>query len=111
MVCRSKTCASSEVAQFDIHRTARRQSLVVDCQSDLLDHIDTRFVIPLVPLSTGPSASGHLNPIVMHDDESYLLLTQTASAVNKRDLGPVVGSLEGQRLEIIRAIDVLIGGV
>jgi toxin CcdB len=99
------------VAQFNIHRLGRRDRLAVDCQSDLLDHIQTRFVIPLIPIADAPPATGYLNPVVQHDGQSYMLLTQTASAVDKRDLGARVGSLESRRLEIIRAIDVLITGV
>lgn len=99
------------MSQFDIHRLARHRRLVVDCQSDLLDHIETRFVIPLIPIADAPSPTGHLNPVVSYDNREYMLLTQTASAVNKRDLGPALGSLEACRLEIVRAIDLLITGV
>ncbi len=99
------------VAQFDIHRLANGPGLVVDCQSDIHDHIATRFVIPLIPLAVAPAQSGHLTPVFRHNDESYLLLTQTAASVDRRDLGPVVGSLATEYLAIVRAIDVLIGGV
>jgi len=84
---------------------------VVDCQSGLLDHIATRFVIPLIPIAEAPSPTGHLNPTVAHDGQSYMLLTQTAASVDKRDLGPPLGSLEDRRLDIVRAIDILITGV
>ena len=84
---------------------------MVDCQSNLLDHIDTRFVIPLIPIADAPLPTGRLNPVVAHDGQSYLLLTQTASAVNKRDLGPPLGSLEPLRDDIVRALDVLVTGV
>lgn len=84
---------------------------MVDCQTDLLAHIATRFVIPLIPIAEAPSPTVHLNPIVSYDDQPYMLLTQTAASVDKRDLGPPLGSLEDRRLDIIGAIDVLITGV
>jgi hypothetical protein len=41
----------------------------------------------------------------------YVMLTQAAAAVRKRDLGAVVTSLADRSFEITGALDVLISGV
>jgi toxin CcdB len=98
------------MAQFDVHQFARGR-LVVNCQSDLLDRLDTRFIVPLVERSEAPPIAHRLNPIFDIDGTEYVMLTQTAAAVRTRELGAVVGSLAERSFEITGALDVLISGV
>ena len=97
------------MAQFDIHRVG--DGLVVDCQSDLLSHIVSRLVVPLTPLSRAPAPARRLNPVFEIDDATYVMITESASAVPTRQLGPVIGSLAERAVEITGALDVLISGV
>ena len=99
------------MAQFDVHRLANASALVVDCQSNLLDHIDSRFVVPLLPLAASPPPARRLNPVFEIDGEDYVMLTQAASAVRRRELGAIIASLDARRLEITNALDLLISGV
>lgn len=85
--------------------------LVVNCQSDLLDHIDSRFVVPLLPANQSPIPAKRLNPQFELNGETYILLTQSASAVARRELGPVVASLAEHDREILNALDFLLTGV
>ena len=85
--------------------------LVIDCQSSLLDRIDSRFVVPLVPVQDAPKVAQRLNPVFKIDGEGYVMLTQAASAVRLRELGPKVASLPEHAFEITGALDVLISGV
>jgi toxin CcdB len=97
------------VAQFDVHRFA--DGLVLDCQSDLLDQIDSRFVVPLVARGEAPTVAQRLNPAFAIDGKDYVMLTQAAAAVRRRDLGEIIVSLGEQSFEITDALDVLISGV
>ena len=97
------------MAQFDVHRLA--SGIVVDCQSSLLEAIDSRFVVPLVPAESALVAAQRLNPVFQIDGASYVMLTQAAGAVRRRELGPVVTSLSEHSFEITGALDVLITGV
>jgi toxin CcdB len=97
------------VAQFDVHRLA--DGLVLNCQSDLLDQIDSRFVVPLVPRADAPQVAQRLNPIFEIDGKEYVMLAQAAGAVRRRELGAVVASLAERGFEITGALDVLISGV
>ena len=97
------------MAQFDVHRLGA--GLVIDCQSDLFDHIVSRFVIPLVPTREAAVATHRLNPEFQIEGENYVLVTQAAASVGRNELGAVVISLAAHSDEITGAIDVLTGGV
>jgi toxin CcdB len=97
------------MAQFDVHRIG--DGLAVDCQSDLLAQLDTRFVAPLVSRADVPQPAQRLNPMFNIDGQDYVMLAQAASAVRKQELGPVVTSLAGNAFDVTGAIDVLISGV
>ena len=97
------------MAQFEIHRLG--DGLVLDCQSDLLRHIASRLVVPLVPLSDAPVPAHRLNPVFEIDGVKYVMVTESAGAVPTHQLGPIVGSLAERSFEITGALDVLISGV
>ena len=99
------------MAQFDVHALAGGPSLVIDCQSDLLDHIESRFVVPLVPRDDAVPPAGRLNPVFEIGGKDYVMLTQSSGAVRRRDLGPTLESLANRDREIVNALDVLITGV
>ena len=90
---------------------SRSGGLVIDCQSDLHDHFDSRFVVPLVPLRNAAPSVGRLHPCMVVDGSEFVMATHLGTAVSKRELGPPLASLSDRRLEIIGAIDVLITGV
>jgi toxin CcdB len=97
------------MAQYDVHRIG--DGLVVDCQSDLLAHIASRFVVPLVPRAEAPVPAGRLNPAFQIDGLAHIMVTEAAAAVPAKALGPVVESLRDRSFEITDALDVLISGV
>ena len=107
--CRWPNTACSDLAQFDVHRLAN--GLVVDCQSDLLGHIDSRFVVPLASREYAAIAARRLNPRFTIAGEDYIMVTQQAASVPRSALGPAIASLADHRFEIIDAIDVLLSGV
>jgi len=97
------------VAQFDVHRFG--DGLVIDCQSGLLIQLDSRFVVPLVRSSEAPKVAQRLNPIFEIDGQDYVMFTQAAAAVRRRELGSVIVSLADRSFEITGAFEVLISGV
>lgn len=110
--CRSPTCACSRkksLAQFDVHRLSRGR-LAIDCQADLLNHLASRFVVPLVSLDKAMPAR-RLNPLFRIEGQEYVMLTEAAAAVPARELGEVVASLADRAFDITGALDVLISGV
>lgn len=99
------------MSQFDVHRLKSGSTLVVDCQSELLEHLSTRLVVPLIPGEDGPPQVARLNPSLTLEDREFIMATQLAAAVLTRDLGEVVASLRDRSFEIVGALDVLFSGV
>jgi toxin CcdB len=115
MACRCASFGSSEslatVAQFDVHQLKSGRGLVIDCQSDLLSDLNSRFVVPLMREQDAPRPAQRLNPIFSVADRQHVMLTQFAAAVQRNELGDRVQSLRDRAFEITGALDVLLSGV
>lgn len=98
------------MAQFDVHVTQDTGVLVVDCQSDLIEYFDTRFVVPLVSSEEAGRMIPRLTPTFLIDGEKKMMATQFAGTVPKRVLGPAIASLAAHDFEIGAALDMLISG-
>ncbi len=83
---------------------------LLDIQSDLLEPLATRFVVPLVRRSAVTPAR-HLNPVFRVDGEEVVMSTAELAGVLKGALGERVGSLATRCEEIIRAVDFLLAGI
>lgn len=99
------------MAQFDVYASAFGGGLLLDCQADLLSHLNTRLVAPLLPPDRAPRPAGGLNPTFEIAGERYVMVTQYAGAVELREMGPKVATLAGHAREIMNALDVLLTGV
>lgn len=99
------------MAQFDVRKLADGSGFVIECQTDLLDHIDSRFVAPLAPPQIAPPPVRGLNPVIEIEGADHVMVTQSAAAIRQSELGPVVMSLEARRHEIMNAFDFLLTGV
>lgn len=83
---------------------------LVDVQANMLDHLSTRVVIPLIAAKDGPKQASELNPIFDIDGVPHLLQTQQIAAVQRKGMGKHAGSLAAHRDEITRALDLLFLG-
>ena len=105
------------MAQFSVYRNknARTKSdipFLLDVQSDLLDHLGTRVVVPLAKAkSFGGPPSESLKPVFEVGGEKYIMLTPLLAGISKKELGTEAHSLRHRSFEIISALDVLISGV
>lgn len=97
------------MSQYDVCRSRSTRALVVDCQSDCLSHLPTRFVVPLLALAEAPGVAEGLNPILTFDNEEYYLAPQYAATVRTSDLERGRGSLAREHLTITSALAFLIG--
>lgn len=98
------------MAQFDICRTTDGD-LVLDCQSDLLAHLNTRLVVPLLTADQFEVVAHRLNPLFMVDEVQHVMYTQFASAIPANQICETVMSLESRSFEIMNALDILLTGV
>ncbi|WP_106640782.1 CcdB family protein [Allosphingosinicella vermicomposti] len=99
------------MARYDVHRRASGEGYLLDCQADLLDSLNTRFVVPLLPRDAAPRPAGRLNPLFEIAGISHVMVTQYAAAVELRELGEKVVSLAEHGHEIQNALDLLLTGV
>lgn len=99
------------MAQFDLMQVSRTGELVVDCQSDLLRHLPTRFVIPLFDMNGEIEPGGRLNPVFDVRGVSMLLGTQYAVSIPLAELRGEGFNLASHEYEITGAIDMLVGGI
>ena len=83
---------------------------MVDCQADLLDGLNTRLVVPLLPAGDAPPAMARLNPIFEVEGQRVVMVTQFAATVMVRELGEQVASLAGEQDAIGNALDMLVSG-
>jgi len=104
------------VPQFAVHRNKNPQSkstfpLLVDVQSDLLEELNTRVVIPLTRAAgLARKPLSHLTPALSFDGDTYLLMTPQLAGIARADLGPQAGTLLDQREQIVAAVEFLLTG-
>jgi toxin CcdB len=101
------------MAQFDIHRypSATRTRYVVDVQSDLLQDLATRLVVPVYPVTEEVRLISRLNPTVDIEGRRHFLATQEMTAVRKVSLGEKIRSMADERDAVIAAVDLLVTGI
>jgi toxin CcdB len=104
------------VSQFTVYRnkSPRTKSafpFLVDVQSDLLEQLQTRVVIPLTKVAgLAKKPVSHLTPTLTFDGEAYVLMTPQLAGVARTDLGAPTGSVAEQRDAIVAALDFLLTG-
>lgn len=97
------------MARFCVHRLSDA-SYVLDCQSDLLDHLTSRFVVPLVPIEHFDTPMARLNPQFEVKGHQLVMMTQFSGAVPVRSLGKPILSLDAHEYAISAALDMLLTG-
>jgi len=99
------------MAQFDVYKNPGGKGFLLDIQADLLDELDTRVVVPLLPHARLPRPAKRLNPVFAINNGRFVMATQYLAAVPAEELAQRVGSLGHHRTDIIAAVDVLLAGV
>jgi toxin CcdB len=105
------------MAQFDVYRNPNRASrarvpYLLDVQSDLLEPLATRIVVPLCkPEVLGGKPAERLNPAFVVEGRKVLMLTPELAGVPRRVLGDQVANLAAERPTIVAALDLAITGI
>jgi toxin CcdB len=104
------------MARFDVYANPGNQAAstpyLLDVQSDLLNGLESRMVIPLRSLKHFPvvKLSTRLTPIFTIQSEEFLLETPKMAAIPKRVLKSPVTSLVQSQDQITAALDFLFQG-
>jgi len=116
MACLWTNGVLSDMSRFDVYRNSGAKSTEVpyllDVQSDVLDVLDTRVVVPLRRRDRFPSISlpANLMPTISVEGIECIMETPKLAAIPTRILKDRVMSLESQRFKIGAALDFLFQG-
>jgi len=98
------------MAKYDVYRTDGVSGWLLDVQSDILEPLNTRIVVPLMPLASAPQPAKRLNPVFEISGERVVMVTQFASAIQMAGIGKPVANLDANFEEITSALDMLFHG-
>ncbi|TIQ37323.1 MAG: plasmid maintenance protein CcdB [Mesorhizobium sp.] len=98
------------MARYDFYRNAGSGGYLLDVQSDLLEHLDTKIVVPLLPPNVAPLPASRLNPIFRIDGEDHVMVTQFMAALTASELRAAEGNLAKHHDDIVVALDMLFQG-
>ena len=97
--------------QYGVYEERGTDVLLLDCQSDLLDDLPTRVVVPLLPTASAKRLYARLNRELSVAGESSVMMTQLIAAVPAIALGRQVAWLPDHHYRIGGALNVLTSGV
>jgi toxin CcdB len=104
------------MARFDVYANpgarAAATPFLLDVQSDLLDSLESRVVIPLRDLAAFPQValSERLTPVLSVDGRALMLETPKMAAVPRRALGAPLLSLAAEQARVTAAMDFVFRG-
>ena len=100
--------------QFMVYRNNsnnRAYPYLLDVQSDIIDELNTRLVIPLFLLDeVNGRPACRLTPVLNVDGEDFLVMTHEMASVRQSQLGEEVVSVQEHRQAIKNALDFLLDG-
>jgi toxin CcdB len=99
------------MARFDVYASPDRAGYLLDIQADLLANLNTRIVVPLLPVDAAPKPAQRLNPVFRLGETDHVMVTQFLSAVRVAILGRPVSTLIERDVEIVAALDLVLSGI
>ncbi|GMG82701.1 CcdB family protein [Paralimibaculum aggregatum] len=98
------------MARFDVYANPDGAGYLLDVQTDLLDGLNTRIVVPLLPANDAPSPAQRLNPVFEIVNQRHVMVTQFIAAVPRAILKEPVTTLADHDAEITGALDMAFFG-
>jgi len=100
------------MSRLDVHPMPGKgqDGYILDVQADLLSHLSTRTVVPLLREDTAPKPISELNPVFEIRGERHVMVTQAIASIPGRELKRAVASLTEEHDRVIRALDTLLLG-
>lgn len=98
------------MARFEVYASPSGSGYLLDVQADVLDSLNTRIVVPLLPVSQAPVPAKRLNPVFDIGLEPHVMVTQFMAAVPRALLRSPLTSLADQDSHIMAALDMALVG-
>lgn len=97
------------MARFDVYQYGGK-GYVLDVQSGMTAGLNTRIVVPLLPLEHAPKPAEKLNPIFEIGGVQHSMVTQYLASIKLNELKGVMVNLGHHRDAIKGAMDMLFDG-
>lgn len=98
------------MARFDLYRSADADAYFLDVQADLMQDLNTRVVVPLLPPNIAPKPGYRLNPTFVIGGKDYVMVTQFISAARSSELPSASDNVSRHHDKITDALDMLFQG-
>jgi toxin CcdB len=98
------------MARFDFYGHPGGSGFLLDVQANLMNSLNTRIVVPLMPRNNAPKPAGRLNPVFQIEGKAFIMVTQFLAAILVSELGEKAGSLAHREVEIGDALDMIFVG-
>lgn len=96
------------MARYDLFRDGN--DYLLDIQSDTLDGLNTRVVVPVRRPERAPKPAKRLNPLFQIEGQQHIMVTQFLAAVPESALGESFDNLSREHDKIVAALDMLFQG-
>jgi toxin CcdB len=98
------------MAKYDVFQNPNGDGLLVEVQTNLLDELKTRVVIPLVPYSSTLKTLRRLNPVFTIGGKQYFMFTHLIATVPATRLTEPRTNVAWLHDQITAALDMLFRG-
>lgn len=98
------------MARYDVFEGNAPGNYLLDVQTDLIDHLRTRVVVPLLPAASAPPAVRKLNPVFEINGQKLIMATHLLATVPVAELGESRLNLIRHHDQIVAALDMLFQG-
>ncbi len=99
------------MGRYRVYANGEGDGFLLDVQADLMSHLSTCVVVPLLPVDGAPKPARVLNPLFEITGVPHVMVTQFIAAVPRRLLASEVTDLRQRAHEIVSALDCLFQGV
>lgn len=97
------------MARYDVYPGAPGRGMLLDCQADVLDHLASRVVVPLMPV-VKVEPIPRLNPLFTINGQAFVMATHLIFAIPTERLQRPVANLEAEHYAIMAVLDMLTTG-
>ncbi len=98
------------MARYDVYDNAAGNDYLLDVQSDILDAMNTRMIVPLMAAKNAPKPASRLNPVFDINGKRYVMVTQFMAAVPVTILKTPTANFSLHSDQITNALDMLFQG-
>jgi len=96
--------------QYDVYPSKTAGVWLLDVQSDLIEGLATRVVVPLIRAESGPQKIKRLHPVVTIDERDYIVASQLMTAVPRSELKTVKMNLLHRHDDIVKGLYMVFQG-